>query len=434
MTPFTPELAALLKRIYTGVNSSYFDEQNNYCHRIPATFSAAERQLLADAGLEPNTFIQFGHDDAVRALRRLAAKVKLRRAADAFVAAMTSADLSWFSILPATALGLAMPQHQLQPFSETQASLCSLCFHRPGTVDRTMSAYFRHLEGGGWGAENVVKGVLALDAVADDSLHWPQPTPRDIWVLYRILELLRQLPEDARYSKARTALKDAKLLSHNSAARCETVLEALAFIGVLQTPDHPGMFTAFTPASERDRRPTTRTEVPGPLAWWCAADGINSALVAHLFGHLICPATEPPAARPEKKRRAQVSSPRPKALPGPAAAGDVYAIRYREDVWGAAYCHEVQDLAADMTYGRIEYLDILSPTPTTVDQVQGLSFRDRLEGERWQAWFSHLDKATGVKRIARGVPAPAHHLPLPAKLPRGNAKELRHLAGWHFDF
>jgi hypothetical protein len=112
----------------------------------------------------------------------------------------------------------------------------------------------------------------------------------------------------------------------------------------------------------------------------------------------------------------------------------VYAVRFREDLWGAAYCHEVSTDGRGIRRGRMEYLDLLSPTPPTADQVAGIGFRDRLNGERWQTWCSGLDKTTGVKRIAINVPVPASPRPVPDRIPTSGASDLRHLAGWNFKF
>jgi len=233
------------------------------------------------------------HDEAIAQLRQLAAAIDLRQAANAFVAALVASDLAGQTVLPAAALGLALPEHDAQWLS---GGHCQICFYSPDAVDSAECAYFRRSQGADWGENNPVAGVLALQQAASGSPDgsWPPPPPRAIWVFYRLLDLVRGLPGTARYGKARSVIQKAQLLSANNRYRCETVLEALAFIGILETPAHPGMFTRFTPAIERDRRPNTRVEVPAPLAWWTAGQGLNEALVTRLFGHLECPGDEPP--------------------------------------------------------------------------------------------------------------------------------------------
>ncbi|WP_375755799.1 hypothetical protein [Corallococcus exercitus] len=425
---------ALLDRVYNSRNSG-FDDEGRHSHRIPSTFTEADHQQLKAAGLVPNVFIQWGHDEAIDKLRQSAATVDLRPAADAFVASMVSADLAWLSVLPAAILGRAMPAHAEEPMG---GGSCRVCFFNAAAIDVTQAAYLRHLGGGDWGVDQPANGALALAAAIDSPpSSWPKPTPRDVWVFLQVLELLRGLPSTARYSQARTALHKAGLLSVNRPSRCGTVLEALAFIGILQTPEHPGLMTRFTPAIERDRRPSTRVEVPAPLAWWSAKEGLQETLVATLFGHLQRPKAEPPApsaTATARRKTASPAGPRPKSIPGPPAPGSVYAIRFREDLWGAAYCHEVRTDGGGILRGRVEFLDLLSPTPPTAEQVAGIGFRDRLNGERWQTWCGGLDKTPGVKRIAMDVPVPPHGQPMPEHLSKGGASELQRLAGWNFRF
>ncbi|WP_157421914.1 hypothetical protein [Acidovorax sp. Root219] len=427
----------LLQRIYASANMG-IDDNGQTFHRIPDTVTAQERQQLADAGWEPNDQVQLPHDAATQRLRSLAAQVDLRRAADAFVSSLGSGGLHWQAVLPSVALGLAMPEHAMQPMGQ-QGDRCATCFHTTSAKDRTLLAYFRSIEGSGWSDEDGPLGaVLALeDAVKLPQELWPRPTPRDVWLLHHLLDLLRALPPATRYSQARKSLQETKLLRPHKPQRYASLLEALAFMGVLETPERPGLFTRFTTARERDQRPSVRVEVPAPLAWWSAGDGTNGALLQRLFGHLERPEGEPAAPPPPPRARPAAQPPgvarAPRALPGPLAAGDVYAVRFREDLWGAAYCHEVTPDARGILRGRMEYLDILSPIPPTADAVAGRGFRDRThDGSRWQTWCAGLDKTTGVKRIAAQVPAPPHAQPTPDRLPVGSAKDLRHLAAWNF--
>lgn len=438
MTPIDPTIGALLKRIYSGSNNHYFDSAGILCFRIPATFTDEERQRLAAAQLQPNQFVAMAHDECVSRLQDLANAVELRRAADAFVAALVSSHLAWSTVLPATALGLTMPVHAASRVAADRP--CNSCFHTDAPMDRTQLAFFNLIDGSGWGVNGPLEAVLALEqALATPQEAWPTPSERDIWVFHQLLNLLRTSPARTRYSKAREAINRTGLLAVNTPARCTNLLEGLAFIGLLENPDHPGLFTRFTSAAERDRRPNTRIEVPGPLAWWSGEDGLNERLVERLFGHLPVPSGEPAAPQPVKPAKAAKAQPgtttaRSATISGPVAAGDIYAIRYREDLWGALYCHAIETDARGITRGKVEYLDVLLPVAPTAAQVRGLPYRDRLNGERCQLWCAGLGKTPGVKRIAAGEPAPTHPHPEPERIPFSSAKELGGLAGWHFKF
>lgn len=431
-------VASLLERIYHFSNHG-IDGNGQSFFRIPDTVTPQERQQLADAGCMPNDHVQWPHEETIGRLRGLAAQLDTRRAADAFVASLGSGGLQWQAVLPAMALGQAMPQHAHQPMAQG-SDRCAVCFYTPASKDRTQLAHYRSLQGAGWSDED---GPLSAMLTLEDALQWPpeswpQPTPRDVWVLHQLLDVLRALPGTARYSQARKAIADTKWLHPAKPWRAGLLLEALAFVGVLQAPERPGLCTRFTTALERDQRPGVRVEVPGPLAWWTAAHGTNDALVQRLFGHLERPSLEPaapaPASRPRAKPSARpaAAAKAPRALSGPLAAGDVYAVRFREDTWGAAYCHEMRTEPTGIVRGRMEYLDILSPLPPTPDEVAGRGFRDRMDGTRFQMWCASLDKTSGVKRIAQGVPPSPHAQGLPDRIPHGGAKELSHMARWNF--
>ena len=413
----------LLDRIYANENA-HIDAAGRHAHHVPATIPSEELRALAQRGLAPNSFRHFEHDEAVTELRRLAAAVDERAAADAFVAAFGHDRLRWRALLPAFALGTAMPAHTYP--ADAGARTCGVCFtDRTTTVDTTLAWWHRARSGSPLPGD-VCQYVLALEAASQP---WPAPDPADVWTLHEILDVIRSLPPATRPGRAAQALRDRGLLASRPTYAYTALLEDLAFLGILQTPDHPGMFTAFTTARRRDERPSVRVEVSAPLSFWSAAHGVTESLVDRLFGHLARPDERPHPPRrvsPAVKRAA----PLPPALRGEPRAGDVYAVQCREDAWVLAFCHQMQDRGGRW-YGLVEYLDGFFPRPPTSDDLDGRGFRGRHDG-RWQQWTSHLDKTPRVRRIARDVPMPPDNRPAPERVPIGNAKDLRHLAGWCF--
>jgi hypothetical protein len=425
-----PDIRGLLERIYLG-GSTYFDADGRYLHKVPSTFSAQDLQALDAAGLPPNALSTATHDEAVTRLRELAARIDLHKAAGAFVTSLSSADLSWQSVLPAACLGLAMPAHEFVPMGEKNPT-CRVCFYDGrSALDLTERALFRSIQGTGWGLYGPVEAVGALEFALAHPV-WPQPSDHDAWTFHSLLELLAGLSAGTRYSLARKELKAAKLLSANTVYRCESTLEALSFISVIENAEHPGLLTGWTSAVERDQRPNIRVEVSAPLAWWSADDGINSAVVERLFGGIRKPAARPAAPVAAKPKRATAPRAAGRSLPGPVAAGDVYAVRLREDLWTAVYCHEVADDAGPER-GLVEYLDVLTPAPVTPEQLEGVRYRDRRNGKRWQAWCTGLAKTTGVRRVAQAIVAPPHAQKYEATRLRTGAKDLRYGADLHFD-
>lgn len=423
---------ALLGRVYAPANS-HIDDTGRHAYRVPSTIPAAGLAALATHGLAPNTFREFDHDDAVAGLRRLAAAMPERAAADAFVAGLGSASPRWRALLPAWALGTAMPEHR----GPTGDGTCDVCFLTAGTTLDTTLAWWQRSRTGSPLPGDVCGYLLALESATS-----PLPTPQDhdVWALHEILDVLRSLPPTARAGSAVQALRAAGPLPGADKWTLRSVLEDLAFVGVLQTPEHPGMLTAFTTARQRDRRPSVRVEVDAPLAFWRAADGVTEPLVQRLFGHRRRPVRRPTAvALAAPTRRTQPgtrSAPLPAALRGEPRSGDLYAVRCREDAWVLAYCHRVDDLGG-RRYGLVEYLDGVFPAqPSAADAFDiGGTLSRGLRGrgpQRWQMWASRLDKTTGVRRLARDVTPPVDDRPAPERITTGGAKDLAHLASWCF--
>jgi len=424
------EIIGLLGRVYAAANS-HVDDAGQHVHRVPSTIPAADLAALAAHGFAPNTFRRFEHDDAVTGLRRLAAAVPERVAADAFVAGLGSASRSWRAVLPAWALGTTMPAHP-GPIGDR---CCDVCFLTAETTLDTTLAWWQRARSGSPLPGDVCGYLLTLESATPPL---PAPQPYDVWVLHEILDVIRSLPATTRAGGAVQALRAAGLLPGADKWTYRSLLEDLAFVGVLQTADHPGMLTAFTTASERDRRPSSRVEVDAPLSFWRAADGVTESLVRRLFGHLPRPADRPPAptsvsAKPVSARRGARSAPLPVALRGEARAGDLYAVRCREDAWVLAYCHRVDDRGG-RRYGLVEFLDggfTAQPTAAEVDGTVDRRLRGR-GSDRWQMWTSRLDATTGVRRIARDIAAPVDDRPAPERVSTGGAKDLAHLASWCF--
>ena len=159
--------------------------------------------------------------------------------------------------------------------------------------------------------------------------------------------MLRALPPDTRPGQAAQALRAGDLLARRTKYGAYTsLLEDLAFLGILQTPSHPGMLTQFTTARQRDERPSVRVEVSAPLSFWTAGHGITEPLADRLFGHLARPTARPPQpSAPPRRAAARTSraAPLPPELRGEPRAGDVYAIGCREDAWVLCYCHQVKE-------------------------------------------------------------------------------------------
>lgn len=417
---------ALLTRVYAPENRVFRGGRHEV--RVPATVDAADLDELAARGLAPSTFVTLTHDAAVTELRARAREVDERAAADAFVASLGSAPVRWRSLLPATVLGSTLPDHA---FDGRPDRTCDVCFVDPEVTVDTTDAWRSRRTNGSPLPGDVVPYVLAL---REAPAPWPAPTPHDVWTLHEVLRTLRELPPGTRPGAAAKAVHRERLLPGRPQHAVTSLLEDLALLGVLQTPEHPGLLTRFTTARERDRRPSVRVEVSAPLGFWTAEHGVHAGVVERLFGHLPVPSTRPadapappPSVRAPRTARTQPLAPH---LRGDPAAGDVYAVGCREDAWVLAYCHGVEEHGG-RRYGRVEYLDGVLDAQPGAEVIAGRGFRGRPDG-RWQQLTSQLSTTPRVRRIARDVPVPPDDRPAPTSAPFGTGPSLRHMAGWCF--
>lgn len=440
----TTEQLFILKQIWA--QDSYHDPDTGQdIQRIPDSIGREALDALEKAGRAVNNFERFTHDEAVNELRTLAAEWRLEDAANAYVASLWSAPWIWRAALTGKALGDAMPEHALHPYS-AHNPVCRICGFEPGqALDKTLVWYQAMTEGNpidGHVPEHVLL-LRELKAMRQASA-LPLPTEYDRWALAKSFDIIKNLPPKTRYSKAAKALKEAALLPSNAIHAHVSLLESLTIIGVLATPEYPGMLTAFTSYIKRDERPNIRVEVQAPLAWWNSSYGVCEDVADKVFGHLhlerialSCrPAAHPPLTETRtgalaRRRPPKETAPKASAAAGkgPAAAGDVYAIRIREGVWVTAYCHEI-GLRGKHLHARMEYLDGIYTEMPSANKLN-LRYRGRKNG-RCQQWATSIDSTPWVRRVARGVPAPRTDEPEPDGIPNCGAKELSSLAAWCF--
>ncbi|MBU5352460.1 hypothetical protein KQI74_09230 [Paenibacillus barcinonensis] len=428
----------LLQHIYS--ESTAWDEEMRASRQtVPKDVSTEQLQALEAAGHEPNRFVRPQHEETIQELRTLAERWTLQAAAQAFVASLWSAPMIWRSLLTGKLIASSIPDHEYKPYpSSHKCQICGLDVN--DGVDISLQWYWRMTNGTPLDG-NIFGHALALREMAA-SPEIPAPTEYDRWTLRAVLTVLRNLPPKTRYSKAADALKKAQLLPSKKIYVYRDLLETLALTGILDTPEQPGMLTAFTSYAERDKRPNTRVEVQAPLAWWDSSFGINEQNLSRIFGEFNCsdvslehkPEPNPPASETvigafESRRgvgaKAKVPKKSPDAGTGEVQPGDVYAVKVLSGVWVTVYCHEVKDKRA-----RVEYLDGVFPDMPGKEELI-LTVRPRPD-ERWQCSAIGMDSTSWVRRVARDMPAPAADQPEPNRIPFHSAKDLRHMASWCF--
>ena len=424
------------------LGTSHYDTvEKRWIYCAPASFDASALAALDEADRNVNAFELLEHSHAVAELISLASGWGIQEAASAYAASLWSAPWIWRAALTGKAIGSALPVHDFTPFSASSTHICGICGFHEKPTETTMTWYTGMTTGipiDGHVGEHVIllRELQKLKAAAGT----PEPTDYDLYTLARIFDVIDKLPGKTRYSQAAKALKSAHLLPSSSIYAYTSLLESLAIIGILASPDYPGMFTAYTTYRQRDQRPNVHVEVQAPLAWWDSSFGRQQEVYELVFGHLnldrICLTGEPPTAKPPESetvtgalfRRRMPKQPVPKtpkeAGKGPVQPGDVYAVRVEEGRWVSVFCHEVKTLGNDRVYARCEFLAGMFQEMPTAEDICA-QFQVGKNG-RWQSWISSLDHTSWVRRIAREIPVPSSEQPVPDRIPFSGANDLKH--------
>jgi hypothetical protein len=418
---------ALLQRIY--------DRRNRLGAKgthVPTTIPADELRWLGSIGLSPNDRVDSTHDEAMAHLLAARAEFSIADGATAFVASLDGDGVGPRGCF----LEAALLAHRAPNHSHEGDGPCRECgLDARWSFDRTEDFYE-------W--NTVATGIpgsvpWALRALSELSA-WRaiSPSPRARALLASALHALDTLPPTARAGAACDAVAASGL--SKSAAR--SLVETLAFAGVLEAPPHRGLASGWVSYWDRDRRPNVRTEWDAPLGFWRGSNGVSWDNAAALFN---VRQSDPIEIAPIAQNAAQIestptesntpaprkSAPRRGGLPRrPARAGDVWALRVREDAWVLAYVWAVEERGG-RPFALTEFVGELAETcPEVVSDA--LVARPRYDG-RWQYWTSGLEKATGSALLAEGRAAPTVADALPDRVAGGSAKDLVSQAGGCFD-
>ncbi|MBJ6760075.1 hypothetical protein JGU66_04820 [Myxococcaceae bacterium JPH2] len=420
---------SLLERIFSprnpgGHNTVY----------IPKTLAASDLDWLRGVGLDPNTSLRLTHDEAVAAVVAARERYTIAEGVEAFVSSLDNVGAPPHGcFLEAVLLAHGMPAHPMSsPREDPATAWCRVCGLSPELLVRPASMFAQWQTGGSGIPGRIEWALVALGQL--ESWKTRVPTPLAKARLAHVVKVLDGLAPDTPPGGAFGAVQALGL--DKAAAR--SIVETLAFAGVLEAPPHEGMATRFVSFAERDQRPSVRVEVDAPLGFWRGRNGVQWTNAQTLFGlsrDMPLPPLEQPAAHTPAKKKAAPKKPgaaeRKKTLPRrPPAKGDVWALRIREDAWALLYVWTVKE-QAQRPYARCEFIETLSlECPTSV--TPPLTTRPRYDG-RWQYWASGLEKVTGSALIAENVPEPTAKEPVPERLSHGGAKDLPWLASSCFD-
>jgi len=347
------------------------------------------------------------HDALVTELRRVARAIDAHAIASAFVASLPATRTSdlgpWRTALGALALGLAVPSHRrTQTYASGACKECGL--EEASTLDAFAPARDRIP-----GALDSALVVLRAAATATA----PRPTKANITCLSKLLAIVGSLPPRAGESKLNAAIATSKLVGGDRYAR-RHVIETLGLLGILETPEYPGVATRWTSFAVRDGRGGRRTECEAPIALWTAAHGVNAAAVSRWFGHLGLTVPGASAPRADAVARASKAAAKCDARAARAtelAVGDAIAFATSSGFAGAIVIAHQSDRSG--TVPIIDLLEWRGASLPSLDELGASRASGRRLGDRqivapmsvYDLW--HRDDPRGRWQfIGSGLPAP----------------------------
>lgn len=222
------------------------------------------------------------HRTAVEQLRLLAEVITPREVAHAFVASLSSRDLTRRSALGTYALARVLPDHPLDPHIGTYATICRVCgwaqMPRPEEEPDPVHLERERVKYGGVRHDHVDYALLDLSQFR--ALPPREPTAEDWRCLALILRTPAVLQPAAKGVDLARALKG--VLPSNKVER-EVLVQILGYAGILCAPDKPRFFDTFIAPDARERPNTHFADWPFPVTWWRAGQGVRADATEYWF-------------------------------------------------------------------------------------------------------------------------------------------------------
>jgi hypothetical protein len=220
------------------------------------------------------------HDDMVQSTRAMAEKVGHATVSQAFLASLSSRELSLRSALGSFAATRWLPHHS---YGEGRFRYCcQVCGDSSQYEQEDLNVLnFERLK---WGGVRHLRPYYAgFDLAEFWKLPVGEPTTTDCDILKRVLDVSASQSADARANDLEKAIAG---LFPSSKDERRNVLQILGYCGILQPSDHPTFFQSYAHMDGRAQPTEHKNDWSFPLLWWRGRDGVNTAAVRFYFPSL----------------------------------------------------------------------------------------------------------------------------------------------------
>ena len=223
--------------------------------------------------------LKTNHSETLGRLSNSIKRLSRRKAADAFLASLSTRRLDWRSALGSYAVFQRLPPHSPQA-NEQRCAVCGLYLNESKQDLNVLN--FERFKWGGVRHDQVDYAAMDLALFIEDAI--PTQTENDILIFRSILSAIDNAPLNVTSASLQALF--AKSFKSNKAER-DVVVAILGFCGILGTSAHPGFSDAFVPVNLRDLPDRHFLDMPYPACWWRREDGVNYSRLIEYFGHVL---------------------------------------------------------------------------------------------------------------------------------------------------
>ncbi|WP_332002886.1 hypothetical protein [Chitinophaga sp.] len=279
------KILSILKKIYSHENGFYNAALNRHEHKIPATITASDLEVLNNSGFAPNQFETFDHHHALERMLKLQQHKKLTLD---FAAALFLKGLTGEMPRARQTLMSYLYIKHLFKHNFSGKNTCEICgLPATETIDKTHQLYTYYI-GHSWNEMPLHFLVELEEAVTFDM---PTISHADKQKSAELLAFIEAADKQETPGKLEKRIAAHKILDQTDKYKRYGILQTLAECGILPNTFIKPKYEAFTiqtdlwKASE-NLTTSFRSDIILPLGGWKGENGVDRERYAEIFGGL----------------------------------------------------------------------------------------------------------------------------------------------------
>ena len=268
------KVISLLSKIYHYKNEFYNEKFDRYEHKIPNDISDEDILLLEKAGLKPNNFETFTHDEAIERFLKLKTNSKLTIE---FVIALFYKGITGTFVRGRQPLMSFIFLKNLQKHSIKGNKYCEICgLPNKKIEDKTHCLYTFYL-GHSWN-ESPLDWQIELEEIL--KYEQPEVTLQDKKCLYYLLKFIEKADNNETPGQLEKRIASAKLLKKTDKYKRYGILETLAELGILPNDLIKPTYNGFSTFEESQKaycklKGSPRSDIVLPFSAWRGKNGVD---------------------------------------------------------------------------------------------------------------------------------------------------------------